>query len=404
MRIKKKIIVVQRNYAIGINSGDKSRTLNMANSLSNLGYDVYLVGFFTKGILSYRKEKKQLSKGIHAFLIFSLPSSFHLHKLAGWYQAVIMWLLVKWFHIDAIQAELSHAAICTRFLPHIPLITDFHSDLVPEFEMANMPFYKIKQAADDNQWALTHSKATITVSRGLYENLGEYGGLSKNYILPCSFDTELFSSVISNEELRHKMRNSLNIAADKIVLCYSGGLHIWQCIDETLDWVIRLKQLNQNYFLCLFTNDDISKYQRKLEQLGSDYLVKGLSRSEMPAYLSVIDAGFVLRKNSKVNTNASPTKTAEYLAVGAMVIATPFAGDAPELISDSGCGVILDSLSPTDESLQKLDEQIVKYVRHYSENSKRAKDYIYAHRAWLQNELQLKSLYEDVFNCDKDKS
>ena len=124
----------------------------------------------------------------------------------------------------------------------------------------------------------------------------------------------------------------------------------------------------------------------------------------MPAYLSVIDAGFVLRKNSKVNTNASPTKTAEYLAVGAMVIATPFAGDAPELISDSGCGVILDSLSPTDESLQKLDEQIVKYVRHYSENSKRAKDYIYAHRAWLQNELQLKSLYEDVFNCDKDKS
>ena len=75
---------------------------------------------------------------MHSFLIFSLPTSFGLHKLAGWYQSFIIWLLVKLYKIDVIQAELSHAAVCAKLLPQIPLVTDFHSDLVPEFEMANM--------------------------------------------------------------------------------------------------------------------------------------------------------------------------------------------------------------------------------------------------------------------------
>lgn len=392
---KKKIIVVQRNYAVGIEAGDKVRTLNMANSLVNLGYEVFLVGFFTRGLLLYNKEKKRLPRNMHSFLIFSLPTSFGLHKLAGWYQSFIIWLLVKLYKIDVIQAELSHAAVCAKLLPQIPLVTDFHSDLVPEFEMANMSKYRIKQAVKDNEWAIKRSSVIITVSKTLYRNLSEYGNIKKNFVLPCNFDTNLFGN--TTFENRNVIKERLGIPLDKIVLCYSGGLHVWQCIDETIDLVIRLKSINPNYFFCLFTNDDVSKFKSKLDLLNGDYIVKGIKRGDMPKYLSVIDAGFVLRADSKVNTNASPTKTSEYLAVGAMAIATPYSGDATELIKESSCGFIISDLHPSDEEVRQLNNTIVNYTSNYSSCSNFAKSYIFENRAWKKNEELLKSVYEYIF-------
>lgn len=51
---------------------------------------------------------------------------------------------------------------------------------------------------------------------------------------------------------------------DRILLCYSGGLHVWQCISETINLVIELRKRNPAYFLCIFTNDSIEPYKDKL--------------------------------------------------------------------------------------------------------------------------------------------
>lgn len=390
----KKILVIHRGYPLGVEAGDKVRTLNMVASLRNMGYRVILLGFFTKGLSRLRKEKKSLPIGLETILLYSLPNRLHLAKLAEWVRAAETYVICKWYGIDVIQAELSASATCARFARGIPLVTDFHSDIVPEVRMDHYPEDVIRHAASENRFALRRSDRTITVSENLWRNLGAYGSMkAPNFILPCNFNAEPFRTLPAG--LRAQLRKEHGLT-DRIVLCYSGAFRVWQCIEETLDVVIRLRKLNPAYYLCIFTNDDTASYQSRLETLKGNYMVKGLKRAEVPAYLSMTDAGFVLRADSLVNINSSPTKTSEYLAAGAMVIATRYAGDAPKQIEESGCGVVFDDLSISDEEIRRLDERLVEYAGNYALESVRAKTYVFQHRIWASNEKKLKELYRGL--------
>lgn len=394
--MKKNILLIhiRRGYPLGTESGDKIRTLNMATSLYEMGYNVVLLNFFTQGFFGYKKEKSSLPPYLKSIFIFTIPNRFHLQKLAVWYRAVITWFFCKLYSIDFIQAELASASTCARLVPNIPLITDFHSDIAPEAEMDQYDSYLVRHAEDENRYALLRSCKTITVSTNLWKNLAVYGkSCAANYILPCNFDAKPFLELASDQ--RNVLREKLALN-DRLVLCYSGGLHVWQCIAETLDLVIRLRKRNPAYFLCLFTNDDIMPYAKQLRELEGHYMVKGLKREEVPAYLSVVDVGFVLRANSLVNLNSSPTKTSEYLAAGAMVVATRYAGDAPNLIKDCGNGVVLDELCLSEEELEALDDSILYYVRNYSKKSLEVKNFVFKNRVWSSNEEKLKVLYKSL--------
>lgn len=392
---KKNVLVIHRGYPLGVEAGDKVRTLNMVSSLQHMGNNVILLGFFTRGLFLLKKEKKTLPKEFKSILLYTLPNRLRLAKFAEFIRAIETFIICKLYSIDIIQAELSASAPCARFVPDIPLITDFHSDLVPELEMGGYSQDVIRHAASENEFALNRSNKIITVSNKLFANLSVYGQTkAHNFILPCNFNAEPFSTL--NSDIRTRLRNEFNLNK-RIVLCYSGAFRVWQCIRETLDVVIRLRQINPAYYLCIFTNDEISSYKDQLDQLGNNnYMVKGLNRAEVPAYLSMTDAGFVLRANSLVNINSSPTKTSEYLAAGAMVIATQYAGDAPQQIRESSCGVVFESLSISDDEIETLNKQLVQYVENYEVNSVKARNYVLKNRVWNSNEIKLTDLYKEL--------
>lgn len=391
---KKNVLVIHRGYPLGVEAGDKIRTLNMVESLRNMGYNVILLGFFTRGFSLLKEEKKTLPKGLKSILLYSLPNRMRLAKLAEFIRAIETFVISKLYSIDIIQAELSSSAPCARFVTDIPLITDFHSDLVPELEMGGYSPEVIEHAASENRFALKHSDKIIAVSDKLIENLNVYGRINANhFILPCNFNAAPFIDL--DPTIRNRLRAQYGIN-DRIVLCYSGAFRVWQCIKETLEVVIRLIQLNPSYYLCIFTNDDTAPFMDLLKQLDGNYMVKGLGRMDVPAYLSMIDAGFVLRADSLVNINSSPTKTSEYLAAGAMVIATKYAGDAPKQIEESSCGVVFDSLSISDAEISMLNEQLISYAENYKERSAKAKEYVLKNRVWSYNEMKLTDLYNEL--------
>ncbi|MCA5586258.1 glycosyltransferase [Parabacteroides gordonii] len=391
---KKNVLVIHRGYPLGIEAGDKVRTLNMVGSLQHMGYNVILLGFFTRGISLLKTEKKTLPKGIKSIFLYSLPNRMRLAKIAELFRAIETFIICKFYSIDIIQAELSASAPCARFVPDIPLITDFHSDLVPELEMGGYSQDVIEHAASENRFALKRSNKIITVSDKLFENLSVYNKIeAQHFVLPCNFNAEPF--MVLNSDVRKQLRTEYGLN-DKIVLCYSGAFRVWQCIQETLDVVIRLRQLNPSFYLCIFTNDDVTPYSSLLEQLEGNYMVKGLSRTEVPSYLSMADAGFVLRADSLVNINSSPTKTSEYLAAGMMVIATQYAGDAPMQISESSCGIVFDDLSISDDEIRILNEKLLYYVENYEKCSVKAKKYVFNNRIWSSNEVKLVDLYNEL--------
>lgn len=393
--VKKTVLLIHKGYPLGVDAGDKMRTLNMAVSLMNIGYNVVLLGFITCRFSQIQAEKRSLPSGLRSLFIFTLPNRLGLIRMAAFLRAAATYVVCKAYSVDSIQAELSTSVSCVRFVKHIPLVTDFHSDVVPELEMAGSSRIEIRSAISENKYALTHSVGIITVSDNLYRNLHVYGASAAVHdILPCNFIAEPFMQ--TDRKVRQEMRERYNVA-NRIVLCYSGGLHVWQCIRETLELVIRLRQVNPRYYFCLFTRDDITPYQGLLDQLDGHCLIIGLDWSDIPAYLSMIDAGLVLRQDSLVNLNASPTKTSEYLAAGAMAVVTRYAGDAPVLVRESSCGVILDEVRPTDEEVSMLDDQLVAYEAAYDARSQQAKDYVFQNRVWASNEDRLRTLYDDIY-------
>ena len=105
----------------------------------------------------------------------------------------------------------------------------------------------------------------------------------------------------------------------------------------------------------------------------------------------------LLRHNSLVNINASPTKIAEYMAVGAMVIATKYSGDAKVLVEDSGYGMILDEIENiSSEMIDELNLKIHSYKENKENASATIKNYIFKSRLWHANEIKLKSLYSNI--------
>lgn len=392
--MKKNILVIHRGYTLGNNTGDKIRTLNMMDSLQNIGYNPILLGFFTRGIGSFRKEKKNLSS-YKSVLLFSLPNRWGFLKMGDFFRAAITYFICKKYAIEIIQAEVSFSATCAKFVPEIPLVTDFHSDLVPELEMNNHAPQVVKQAIKENIFALKRSTKTITVSETLHRNLSTYiKQTTNNFILPTNLQSEPFLEVDQN--VRADLRRKYDLE-DKIVLCYSGGLHTWQCVQETLQLALQLYKMSPRYYFCFFTNEDISPFRELLNQLDGNYMHKSLKSSEVAYYLSMIDVGFVLRKNSLVNINSSPTKSSEYLAAGAMIITTQYAGDSPELVRESECGVVLEEVRAlTKNELQELDSKIAAYVNDYASNAHKAKEYVFTNRAWSFNEKKLKMLYDEI--------
>lgn len=392
--MKRKILLIHNGYPVGEEVGDKVRVLNMAKSLKNIGFDVYFLAFYKKGFSSLSKERSTLPLGVKGMLYYTLPDRWGLVGVASIIRAAITWLIVKRYGVKIVQVETSLSGSCIKFLnKNIDVVTDFHADPVPELQMVGRSQRYIDHTIRDIKYLLARSQKILAVSDNLRKNLRcYYPYVSETAILPCSFDENIF--VEKEPQLVVKIRKEMNLD-NRIVLCYLGGTHKWQCIEETLDLCIRLRALDSRYFVCIFTNGDMSSYQDKLDQLGDNYLCKGLPYASVPLYLSAIDVGFVLRQNSLVNINSSPTKSSEYLASGAFLVATQYSGDAPILIKESSCGFLLNNTNPSDDEIKLLHHHILLFMEKRRDSALMARSYALKERIWGANEEKLRKLYSD---------
>lgn len=386
------VLIIHCGYPIGDNTGECVRTMNMAASLRKLGNAVILLRLYS--ISKFRFQKIVFEeKGITVISLPTFPIS-HFLKLGLLYNRLLVWLVVKLKKIDIVQAEITWSASITKFVKKLPLVTDFHSDLVPELEFMNKSVAFRRKAKSDNIYALKNSARIICVSEILHQNLCKtYHADFPLYILPCNVDFNLFSLERLMKRDLFRARYKLD---DKIVLCYLGGTHHWQCLDATFDIVMKLRCLDDRYYFCLFTQGDLTPYTNQIRDLEGNFMSMPLKRDNLVEYLSIIDAGFLIRDNMLLNANSSPTKTAEYMACGAMVITTQYAGDAPSLVKECDGGFVLSSVSPSDNEITYLHQYIQDYVGNYADRSLAIRKFVCENRSWEYNESKLKSLYTDL--------
>lgn len=389
------ILIVHGGYPLNKAAGEDVRTMNMARSLTNLENNVVVL--FLYNVLNFRLRNIDFfykKEGVTYVFIPSFPIS-RLLKLGLFYNRLIVWLVAKICKAQVVQAEVTWSASMTKFTK-LPLVTDFHSDLVPELESMNYSASFIKKSRKDNVYALIKSSKILCVSEVLYENLSKQYNVSRSYsLLPCSVDFKFFSEY--RLKRREEFREMYGLK-NKIVLGYLGGTHQWQCLNETFDIFQKLLLLDDRYYFCLFTKGDLSAFDGKIDSIKGSFMTMPLEKNNLLEHLSMLDAGFVIRDNLLLNVNSSPTKIGEYMACGAMVIATKYSGDAPTLISHSGYGFVLNSINPSNEEIQDLHQNILNFCNNYSKLSPKVRDFIRYSRDWMRNEEELQKIYNELKN------
>ena len=164
---------------------------------------------------------------------------------------------------------------------------------------------------------------------------------------------------------RERRRAALGLAGRKVFV-YSGGAQSWQCVEETLLLVRRLRDVDSATFLLALTPaaPAFAAAARRHGLTDSDCLIRCASFAAVPEWLRLCDWGLCLRNGRLLNQVASPTKVVEYLHCGLSVVLTEHVGDFPEVVRRHGVGVVLPySWLQTEHGLGRAAEQVLQTAR-----------------------------------------
>ncbi|MEI7920296.1 MAG: glycosyltransferase [Planctomycetota bacterium] len=178
-------------------------------------------------------------------------------------------------------------------------------------------------------------------------------------VIPCCVDTAGFqkASAISRQEAKQNLGLS-----DKRIVAYVGALGGWYMTSDMVKaWSIAKRQVPSSFAL-IFTQSPKANLIQSLIDAGlqenTDFLVQKVAPSELPALLRAADIALSFIQPSYSKISSSPTKLAEYLAAGCVVVSTRDIGDCNAQLNENNVGVLLDNMNENTigQAIQKAFE------------------------------------------------
>jgi glycosyltransferase involved in cell wall biosynthesis len=213
------------------------------------------------------------------------------------------------------------------------------SDLSPE-ERDRLVTYQAQE-----ELACRRADAVLTVSRPMeklvrerYAVDGARLGRMPNHAEP----------VPDAEARREKARADLGIAADTLLVAYSGTLAAWQMPDASVRIFEALKKHREDARLLFLTPEADAAAKIVAKSGVKDVLIRSAPPGEAARLLAAADYGLLLRQDDLVNRVACPVKFGEYLACGVRPVVTPYVGDQSKLCETSDLGVVVGLGAPAE--------------------------------------------------------
>lgn len=352
-----KVLIVFPGLSLDVDEGAKHRLNCHINEFYARGYEVTVLAICKSGI--FRKDRKSFMNPNANWILmpYILPISKNLllSRMLDIYMGLVL-TIVTWLNkYDIVQMEVQN--IRTRMCAPSVYVTDVHGDMLHEFvetNGSNTKSWFTKYLIAIQKKIAKYSDYCIVVSEKLKEQIEKNTDcrILKHSIISCGVDYFRFANA---------KKQSIHIdLSDRIVIGYSGGLQAWQNFDKMIEIVIELRKRLPQVFFLIYTNNSVDGYIEELSLIGEEnYLVKPLMSSEVPGYLKLFDAGFLLRDDKILNKVSSPTKICEYLAAGVPVICTQYSGDYERSILDRKNGFVLRNSSITQQEFIELLDWLV---------------------------------------------
>jgi glycosyltransferase involved in cell wall biosynthesis len=217
--------------------------------------------------------------------------------------------------------------------------------------------YRMVKRAE--RWLFSRADAVVTLTERLRRWLTDSAHLlpatTLTEVIPCCVDLERFRL---HAGAREGARASLG-AGDRFVVVYSGSLGSWYREPDMARLFAAIRR-RRPAVLAIFTRSPTEVLRRHLREQGvvdEDIVERSVRPAEMPHALAAGDAAFSLIDTCFSKIASSPTKIAEYLALGLPVAMNVDIGDGQELAGASDA--IVDVGSLTDEDCERAAGQLV---------------------------------------------
>ena len=255
--------------------------------------------------------------------------------------------------------------IALNAAPRVPLLFDIRGLQADEYVDGGVwrkGELKWRLAKASERRFFRKAAAAVTLTHNIHpyiaERFRELGRAPRLEVIPCCVDLSRFQF---DAEKRATIRARLEVPDHATLFVYSGSLGTWYLGDEMARFVrVYAQRLGRDVRLLWMVNGDEQVALRASSKAGLDpdqIRVVRAETEEVPGYLSAADVGLALIKPSFSKRSSSPTKYAEYLAMGLPVLISRGVGDGT-VIAERGGGVILDRFDDSSYSAaaNELDE------------------------------------------------
>lgn len=188
---------------------------------------------------------------------------------------------------------------------------------------------------------LQDADAVIVLTMAARVEILSWGVDDKITVIPCCVDLQLFDRGAVATSDADAWRTQLGIPPGAYVLLYLGSIGTWYLWNEMVLFFKHLQREHTNAKFLVLTPDAGKIIPH------ADFIVRTVSRQEVPVLISLADASICFIKPSFSKKGSSATKMAEVLAMGVPVITNPGWGDVAFLADK------LDSLLVVDPHVQQ---------------------------------------------------
>ena len=189
-------------------------------------------------------------------------------------------------------------------------------------------------------------------------------------VIPCCADTDFFDPAKVAKEAKELMRSRLGILPHHRVLVYAGSLGTWYMLEEMLSYFKGQQAGEPDWKFLIISKDNpdvVFKRAAKLDIDRQDIVIRASSREEMPLYLSLGSRAISFIMPSFSKQASSPTKLAEYMAMGLPTVCNSGVGDVDSIIRESGAGWLFEENGSMMRGVEKTDIEIRQFtLDHFS--------------------------------------
>lgn len=242
-------------------------------------------------------------------------------------------------------ATIGHYLALLNNLPHIIHTFEPHAEYMVEAGVWTEKSWEYRLLKKTELKVANKAKVVFTATEAYQKILKSKGIKSNIRQVPSCVDTTLFQ--FSNKE-REQVRNLLNYKENDIVICYLGKFGGMYMDDELFRFYRLCLDYSPKFKLLVISVDDGKNIYNlaKKANIGADqFNLIMLTRSEIPAYLSACDWGFIAVKPYPSKRYCSPIKSGEYWAAGLPIIIPEGVSDDYELTKNNNLGITFNKIN-----------------------------------------------------------